>query len=446
MRSEQSGEGEVPVVVPYVIEDAGREMTLNTSAMWSDCIVTIPYKLYEMYGDVSFLAENYEAMGRFVRAREKKMEDGLILKGFEYGDWLAMEVDPLLERAEFASTDKYLIANFLHVNVLDIMAKTAKVLEKGEDAARYQRERDKMLARVQKEYITEGGRLASETVTAHALALYFHIVPEKFRAKVAASLNERVRRHGCRVVTGFIGTPCLLFALADNGYPETAGKVLMNIGSPGWLYEADMGATTIWERWNTILPDGTPNPDGMNSCDHYAYGSVMEYFYRRIAGIEPIAPGFRSVRISPVPCKGLARVNASFESASGLIRAGYEQKDGKIVFFAEVPEGVAAEFVSPDGRKAGFCGSFSYSCAWEELGGPVFTIESTVREIFSNPVAGRAFGQAFEGVFHPLELHYLKNSAERLAFARQYLISKNKLSKEAFDERLSLLNKLYSER
>ena len=447
VRSEQTEEGEVPVVVPYVIEEIGRGMTLNTSAMWSDCIVTIPYRLYEMYGDISFLSENYEAMGRFVQAREKKMEDGLIAKGFEYGDWLSMEVDPLLEHAEFASTDKYLIANFLHVNVLDIMAKTAKVLGKGEDAARYQKERDKMLARVQKEYITEGGRLASETVTAHVLALYFHIVPEKYRAKVAASLNERVRRHGYRVVTGFIGTPYLLFALADNGYPETAGKVLMNIGFPGWLYEADMGATTIWERWNTILPDGTPNPDGMNSCDHYAYGSVMEYFYRRIAGIEALAPGFRSVRISPVPCKGLARVDASFKSASGLIRAGYEQKDGKIVFFAEVPEGVAAEFVSPDGRKsAHFSGSFSYSCAWEELGGPVFTDESTVREICSNPAAERAFEQAFEGVFHPLELNYLKNSSETLAFARQYLIDKKKLGEEEFDERLARLNRLYLER
>ena len=444
LRSEQAEGGEVPVVVPYVLAALGPEMTMNTSAMWSDCIITIPYALYEMYGDKSFLSENYEAMERFLSAREKNMEDGLITKGFEYGDWLAMEVDPLLRHVEFASTDKYLIANFLHIRALAVMRETAEALGRKEDARRYQEAHEEALAAVRREYITAGGKVASETIAAHVLALVFGIVPEAFRKKTAAALNARVLRHGCRVVTGFIGTPYLLFALADNGYMETAGKVLMNIGFPGWLYEVDMGATTIWERWNSLLPDGTPNPDGMNSCNHYAYGSVMEFIYRRIAGIEAQEPGFSRVRICPHPVKGLSRVRACFESVHGVIRAGYEEKGGSITFFAELPAGVRGELYLPDGTLAASGEErLSYACPWEELAGPVFALESPVVDVLTNPKASRAFSEAFAGVFHPLELNYLKNSSDTLAFAKQYLLDKGKLTGEDFERRLARLNELY---
>ena len=225
---------------------------------------------------------------------------------------------------------------------------------------------------------------------------------------------------------------------------ETAGKVLMNIGFPGWLFEVDMGATTIWERWNSILPDGTPNPDGMNSCNHYAYGSVMEFIYRRIAGIEAQEPGFSRVRICPHPVKGLSFVKATFESVHGVIAAGYEQKDGSITFFAELPEGVRGELYLPDGTLAASGGGvLTHTCPWEELGGPVFALESPVVDVLTNPKTSRAFSEAFAGVFHPLELNYLKNSSDNLAFAKQYLLDKGKLTGEDFERRLARLNELY---
>ena len=444
VRNEQAETGEIPVVVPYVIETIGKEMTLNTSAMWSDCIVTIPYKLYELYGDESFLSENYTSMKRFVAAREKIMKKGLIVSGFEFGDWLSMDVDPYVRFAEFGATDKYLIANFLHLNVLNIMTKTATVLKRNEDSLQYRAIYENTLAAVRKEYFTSGGRIASDSITAHVLALYFHIVPEEFRAKTAAALNQKVEKHGYRVVTGFIGTPYLLFALADNGYAETAGKVLMNRACPGWLYEVDMGATTVWERWNTIRPDGKPNSDGMNSCNHYAYGSVMEYFYRRIAGIEPTAPGFKSVKIAPVPCKGLPRVCASFDSVSGKIEAGYEQNKRGVTFFAQVPDGVFAELVIPgEGKVAEGNGRLEYTCEWDNLDVPAFGLESTVQEIFANPRASQAFNCVFSTVFHPLELDYLKNSSDTLEFARKYLADKGKLGVKDFDACLEQFNKIY---
>ena len=113
-----------------------------------------------------------------------------------------------------------------------------------------------------------------------------------------------------------------------------------------------MGATTVWERWNSLLPDGTPNPDGMNSYNHYAYGSVMEFVYRRIAGIEAASAGFEKAEICPHPCKGLARVYAEYESVSGTVGAGYEQKEGEIVYTVKIPEGMQAYLSLPGEERA----------------------------------------------------------------------------------------------
>lgn len=444
VRNEQSETGEIPVVVPYVIEDIGKEMTLNTSAMWSDCIVTIPYKLYEMYGDESFLADNFASMQKFVSAREKNMQNGLIVSGFEFGDWLSMDVDPYVRHATFGSADKYLIANFLHLDVLDKMAKTAAVLKRETEAEKYRAEYKNTLSAVRKEYFTAGGRIASDSITVLALALYFDIVSEEFRAKIAAILNQKVENHGYRVVTGFIGTPYLLFALADNGYKATAEKVLMNRACPGWLFEVDMGATTVWERWNTLMQDGTPNPDGMNSCNHYAYGAVMEFIYRRICGIEPAAAGFRRVKIAPMPCRGIANARAEYQSVGGKIAAGYAQENGKITFFAEIPKDIHAElFVPHKGKVAEGNGRLEYSCDWENLNVPPFTQESELSEIFSNPKACAAFMKVFGAAFHPLEIDYLKTNPASVDFAADYLASKNRMTKKDFLQKFEVMNELY---
>ena len=129
---------------------------------------------------------------------------------------------------------------------------------------------------------------------------------------MAEQLNKNACSYDFRVTTGFAGTPYLLFALADNGYIDTACRILMNNEYPGWLYEVDMGATTVWERWNSLMPDGMPNPDGMNSYNHYAYGSIMEFVYRRIAGIEQLDVGFKKIKIAPNPCTHLAHVKEEY--------------------------------------------------------------------------------------------------------------------------------------
>lgn len=439
VRNDQAETGEIPHVAPDCLGDK------HCNAMWCDCITMVPFTLYEMYGDKSFLSDNYGAMRKFLSARERTMEDGLIVRGHEFGDWLAMDNEAMIGNGVFGRTDHYYLTNVLHAHSLRLAAKTAEILGQEEEAKTYREKYRAHLERVRREYFTPGGRLCFDTVTAQVVALHFGIVPQEHRRKLAETLNENVVRHGYRVVTGFIGTPFLLYALADNGYFETARRVLLNNGYPGWLYEVDMGATTVWERWNSLMPDGTPNPEGMNSYNHYAYGSVMEFVYRRIAGIEAAAPGFRKVRIAPHPCKGLASVRAEYDSVRGKIIAGYTQSGGEITFFARIPQGVEAEIVLPgEAPVAVSGGEYSYRRAWEELDLPPFTPDSLVNEVFENPKAQKAFNEVFGGIFQGNEIAWMR-SGQTLGFMAEFRDREGKMKLSEFPELLRRANELFME-
>lgn len=360
LRNEQAEDGKISHIAPDVI---GYH---DTASLWCDAIVMVPWKLYEMYGDVSFLSDNYEAMRKYIAARESNCENGLMAKGFEYGDWLALDKEQCLCESGnyFGGTDVYFISNAFYAHCLDIVAKSAAILGKTEEAEAVRRRYERLLQSIRGEYFTPAGRLAIGTVTAQALALCFGLAEEKHRERLAKELNENVLRHGCRMTTGFIGTAYLLFALSDGRYHETAGKLLLNREYPGWLHEVEMGATTIWEKWNSLLPGGTPNPEGMNSYNHYAYGSVMEWVYRRVAGIQYASPGFRRVKIMPNAIRTLDAVHAEFESVNGKIVAGYEKHGNSIRYFAEIPEGVDAEVCLP-GEQAVPVGHGKFVCERE---------------------------------------------------------------------------------
>lgn len=348
VRDEQGTGGEVAHIAPDVW---GRK---TTAAFWTDAITMVPWALYQAYGDSSFLTDNYEAMKRFISAREKNCEDGLVCRGFEFGDWLAPDNELYTEHEEYdfrGRTDVYYIANIFQSVSLGIVAETANILGKTEESKFYSDKKEQLIQLIRKEYFTGSGRLCSDTVTAQTLALYFGIVPEEHRGKLAKELNANVLKHNCRIATGFIGTPFVLFALADNGYFETAERMLFNHACPSWLYEVDMGATTIWERWDGLLPDGTPNPDGMNSYNHYAYGAVAEFVYRRIAGIEALSAGYANIEIRPHPCAELSDFRAEFDSPNGKIVSGYKKYDSKIVYDIEVPKGINGSLILPNEQK-----------------------------------------------------------------------------------------------
>jgi alpha-L-rhamnosidase len=438
LRNDQGEGGEIPHVCPDVLEEK------HTDAMWCDAITMVPWNLYQTYGDVSFLADNYAAMKKFISARERTMTDGLVSKGHEFGDWLALDQEKTSNETFIGRTDSYYIVNILHVHSLKIVAETAKLLGEKLDEGIYQEKYETHLKRVREEYFTVGGRLCLDTVTAQVLALNFNIVPEAHRASLAKTLNENVIKHGYRMVTGFIGSPYLLFALADNGNFETARRVLLNNGYPSWLYEVDMGATTVWERWNSLMPDGTPNPDGMNSYNHYAYGSVMEFVYRRIAGIEPLEAGFKKIRIAPNPCKGLAAFKSEYDSVNGKIISNYEQKDGKITYTVEIPDGVKAEIVLPNEQPIKATGRyFEFEREWEDLDSEPFTPESYVTEVFDNPKAVKAFNEVFGGIFTGSEIAWMKNEPKTLGFMAWFRDGEKKMNLSDFPAMLKRANELF---
>ncbi len=442
LRNDQKADGKIPHVAPDVLRG---ENDSSTSAMWCDAITMVPWTLYNAYGDISYLKDNFSAMKKFISAREANMTDGIIDKGFEWGDWLALDQERTSYETFIGRTDIYYITNVFHVATLKIVAETAKLLGEKSEAKLYKAKYERQLKRVREEYFTAGGRLCFDTVTAQVLALYFDIVPEEHRKKLAESLNENVKIHNYTLCTGFIGTTYLLYALADNGYFETACKVLMNNGYPGWLYEVDMGATTVWERWNSLMPDGTPNPDGMNSYNHYAYGSVMEFVIKRIAGLQPNAAGYKKVKIAPKPCKGLAEIKAEYDSVSGKIVSGYKQKNGKIAFFAEIPEGVEAEIILPNEQPLTVkSGKYEYEREWEELNVPAFTPESTVNEIFENPKAQKAFNAVFGGIFTGREIAWMRGD-KTLQFMAEFRDMEKKMKLSDFPAMLEKANKLFEE-
>lgn len=442
LRNDQKADGKIPHVAPDVLRG---ENDSSTSAMWCDAITMVPWTLYNAYGDISYLKDNFSAMKKFISAREANMTDGIIDKGFEWGDWLALDQERTSYETFIGRTDIYYITNVFHVATLKIVAETAKLLGEKSEAKLYKAKYERQLKRVREEYFTAGGRLCFDTVTAQVLALYFGIVPERHCAKLAEALNENVKVHNYTLCTGFIGTTYLLYALADNGYFETACKVLMNNGYPGWLYEVDMGATTVWERWNSLMPDGTPNPDGMNSYNHYAYGSVMEFVVKKIAGIEATEAGYKKVKFAPNPCNGLAEIKAEYDSVSGKIVSGYKQKNGKITFFAEIPEGVEAEIILPNEQPLTVkSGKYEYEREWEELNVLAFTPESTVNEIFENPKAQKAFNAVFGGIFTGREIAWMRGD-KTLQFMAEFRDMEKKMKLSDFPAMLEKANKLFEE-
>ena len=351
MRNDQYEDGRISIIVPDTLE------TGETASIWCDSIIMIPYKLYEIYDDLSYLEDNYEAMKKYLQAQENTLVNGLVGKGHQFGDWLSLDEIPQKQENYYL----YFIANAFYYHCLKTVENISKILKNEEFATICAQKADELLTNIRKEYYQDNGLPKIDTVTALVLTLQLELVEEKNHQYVADKLNEEIIKRDYHVTTGFIGTAYLLFALADNGFLETAKKVMMVEGMPGWLYEVDMGATTIWERWNSLLPDGTPNPDGMNSYNHYAYGVVMEFIYRRIVGIEPLTPGFKEVKIIPSYISGVDHVKGEFQSINGKIVSSYKIANNTITYSISIPKGIKAGIYLPnEGLVASGSGEFVF--------------------------------------------------------------------------------------
>ena len=239
------------------------------------------------------------------------------------------------------------MASCYYLYSAELTAKAAAALGKGEDALLYTKLAEEVREAIRKEYFTSTGRIAVDTQTAMVLALRFGIVPEGAKERLIQSLKTKLEEEKIHLTTGFVGTPYLCPVLTENGLAEYAYTLLLNEDFPSWLYEVNMGATTIWERWNSVLPDGSISDTGMNSLNHYSYGSIVEWMYRYMCGINPDEhkTGFRKFTIHPYPDQRFEYVKAEYQSAYGLIKSGWEKTKEGWRFCVTVPFDTEGEFI-----------------------------------------------------------------------------------------------------
>jgi alpha-L-rhamnosidase len=341
LAADQQPSGAVPHVIPNVLS-LGKEKGQSASAGWADAAVVVPWTVYLCYGDTRILEQQYSSMKAWVDYMSGRAGDSRFWNtDFTFGDWLAFNTT----RSDYpgATTDKDLICQAYFARSTDLLQRTARVLGKTADAEKY----GDMLEKVKKvfhdEFVTANGRLASNTQTAYSLALAFDLIAPDMKQIAAKRLADDVRRFE-HITTGFLGASPICHVLSERGYFEEAYMLLNRKEYPSWLYPITKGATTIWERWDGIKPDGTFQDKGMNSFNHYAYGAIGEWLYRVVAGIDidEQNPGYKHIIIQPHPGGGLTSAKARLDSMYGPIESDWRLDGKAMTVRVEIPPNTTA--------------------------------------------------------------------------------------------------------
>lgn len=245
-----------------------------------------------------------------------------------------------------------MVANAFLVHSLDLMTRIADILGKESDRNHFESEKHAARLEFQQEYVTTNGRVISDSQTAYAIAICFDLLTPSQRARAGTRLVELVRKNEFQIGTGFAGTPFLCEALALSGHIQVAYSMLLETKCPSWLYPVTMGATTMWERWDSMLPDGSINPGEMTSFNHYAFGAVAKFLYERVAGLQRLDPGWKRCRIAPAIGAGFSSAFASHVTPNGLVSCKWETTDvgestNTIKLHLKVPYNTSVEVVLP---------------------------------------------------------------------------------------------------
>ena len=352
---QQTEDGCVASIVP----DVGMPAFMDGSAGWADAAVTVPYNLYRMYGNKQVLIDQYESMCKWVgfmvnrakktrfrnRFKKNPYQEFVIDTGYHWGEWLepghVMGKD-VVNNVLLGSDSEVATAYFAYSTGL--LAEIANVLGKTEDARKY----NDLTEKIKEAYrytFTYDGMVQSDRHCRYVRPVALNMLPEMDKEKIVAKLNQMVIDNDYKIGTGFLTTPFILGVLTDYGYAETAYKMVDNKQRPGWLYEVQNGATTIWENWNGIDEDRVPR----DSFNHYTFGAVTGWFFSHVAGIQPLEPGFKRVKIQPIPGGKLDHVDCSYNSTAGLISSSWKVNGSEFSLSVEVP--TDTEVVMPDGNK-----------------------------------------------------------------------------------------------
>jgi alpha-L-rhamnosidase len=343
-------------MVPHIVPMAN--LSRGGSSTWGDVATIVPWNVYEFNGDVGILEQQFESMRAWVDYIKGIDESSggrrLWTEGCHFGDWLALDGDDPDSRK--GGTPEDFIASAFYCYSARLVARAAALLGKMEQADAYGRLSAEVKAAIQKEYFTATGRLAIPTQTGYVLALFMDLAPDAHRERVKNDLISRLNKDKTHLRTGFVGTPYLCRVLSNIGANDLAYRLLLNEDYPSWLYAVNLGATTIWERWNSLNPDGSISSTGMNSFNHYAYGSIVEWMYRDMCGLNPSSgedgvTGFRHARIAPKPDKSLQWARERYRSAAGFYESGWRiDEAGHLTIEIAIPFNASARVVLPDAQ------------------------------------------------------------------------------------------------
>ncbi|MGQ7787499.1 family 78 glycoside hydrolase catalytic domain [Nesterenkonia sp. K-15-9-6] len=347
---QRAADGFVPYVVPDALkyQDMPEEFQpVESAAIWSDAAVWVPWALWEATGEADVLAAQYDSMTAHLRRVESRLSPtGLWDQDFQFGDWLDPDASP--HEPWNAKADRAVVATACVVRTARMVAESAQILGRDDDAATFRALADRVQAAFLEHYVDAEGRIRSDSTTVYTLAIVFDLLDGTRRAAAGERLAELVRQAEFRVSTGFAGTPYITEALSRTGHTEEAYGLLLETGCPSWLYPVTMGATTIWERWDSMLPDGSINPGEMTSFNHYALGSVAAWMHRVVGGLAPAAPGYARVRVAPQPPVGVFAEEITWaettqQTPHGLVSVAWRRDGEALVLTVELPEGVAAD-------------------------------------------------------------------------------------------------------
>lgn len=323
------------------------------AAVWGDAATLIPWKLYQFYGDKAMLEEQYPVMKAWVDYEYERTKENEIpylwQNDRQLGDWLALDNGNI--NNPIGKTDSGFIASVYHYWSTKMVKEAAESL--GLEESKVYAEREKEIRNAILNYYFPDKKFCLEyTQTACALLLYLKLYPEGEREVITAKLAELLKKNNGHLNTGFVGTPILCMALSENGQNQLAYDLLLNEDYPGWLHEVNLGATTVWERWNSLEEDGSISGTGMNSLNHYAYGSIAEWIYRYMCGLNPSIEEAVKMTIYPMPDQRLKKAEGSWRSVFGKYVCAWNWKsEQEVVCNIEVPFNANARFILPDGTE-----------------------------------------------------------------------------------------------
>ena len=365
LAAEQEPNGNVPFVIPSILPSS------FTAAGWGDAATAVPMTLTRRFADLELLRRQYPSMKAWVEHVTGVCDERRVWgDGFQFGDWVDPKAPP--DAPADAQTDPSLVGTAWFARSARLLAEAAELLGEQDDAAAYHRLADEVAAGFRAEFVAPNGRVVNDSQTAHLLALAFDLVTPEQRPATARRLRKLIEKEGHRLSTGFLGTPWLCEVLTRIGDDDLAYRLLLQTELPSWLYPITMGATTIWERWDAMLPDGSINPGEMTSFNHYAYGAVGAWLYERMAGLRQHDRdrGWRRIVVEPHPGGGLRHARAVVDTPYGRAESSWriDCRAGAPATFtlrAVVPANTTAELWLPGATEAVEAGSGTHELSIE---------------------------------------------------------------------------------